>query len=118
MADGRKRDMSYIDSIAQGRVWSGDHAIQIGLIDRFGGLQDAVDCAARMAKLNDYRLREFPQPQSIFDRFFGSTSSDAYSSKIRTELGEENYKIFEEMRHVKQMTNKAQARLPFRFFIH
>ena len=118
VADGRKKDVSYIDSIAQGRVWSGDHAIQIGLIDRFGGLQEAVDCASRMAKLNNYRLREFPQPQSIFDRLFGSTSSDAYSSKIRTELGEENYTIFEEMRNIKQMTNKAQARLPFRFFIH
>jgi protease-4 len=118
VADGRKKDINYIDSIAQGRVWSGDYALKIGLIDRFGGLQDAVNCAARMAKLNNYRLKEFPETQSIFDRLFGSSSSDNYSSKIRTELGEENYKIFEEMLRIKQMINKAQARLPFQFFIH
>jgi protease-4 len=118
VADGRKRDINYIDSIAQGRVWSGDYALQIGLIDRFGGLQDAVNSAAGMAKLNNYRLKEFPEPQSILDRIFGSSSPDNYSSKIRTQLGEENYKIFEEMLRIKQMTNKAQARLPFQFFIH
>jgi protease-4 len=118
VADGRKKNVAYIDSIAQGRVWSGAYAIQIGLIDRFGGLQDAIDCAARMAKLSDYRLKELPQPQSFFERIFGSASSDAYSSKIKNELGEENYKIFDEVRHINEMTNKAQTRLPFSFFIH
>jgi hypothetical protein len=39
------------------------------LIDKFGGLQDAVDCAARMAKLSDYRLREYPEDQSIFEGY-------------------------------------------------
>ena len=78
VANGRKKDTSFIESIAQGRVWSGDDAIKIGLIDHFGGLQDAIDCAARLAKTSDYRLREFPQPQNIFDRIFGS-SSDNYS---------------------------------------
>ncbi len=117
VADGRKKDVTYVDSIAQGRVWSGDDAIKIGLIDRFGGLQDAVNCAARLAKITDYRLREFPQPQNIFDRIFGS-SSDNYSSKMKTELGEENFKIYEEILNIKKMTNTAQARLPFEFFIH
>src|SRR6188508_880329 len=72
VADGRKKSVDEVDSIAQGRVWSGNRAIGIGLIDKFGGLQDAVDCAARMAKLKDYRLREYPETQNIFDRFFGA----------------------------------------------
>jgi len=118
VADGRKKDVEYVDSIAQGRVWIGSDALQNGLIDRFGGLDEALDCAARMAKLSSYRLKEFPEPQTILDRIFGSSSSDTYSSKIKTELGEENYKIFQEMQRVKQMTNTAQARLPFQFFIH
>jgi protease-4 len=117
VADGRKKDVAYIDSIAQGRVWSGDDAIKIGLIDRFGGLQDAVNCAARLAKISDYRLREFPEPQNIFDRILGS-SSDNYSAKMKTELGEENFKIFQEIKRIKQITNTTQARLPFEFFIH
>ena len=118
VSDGRRKDTAYIDSIAQGRVWSGDNAIKIGLIDRFGGLDDAVKCAARLAKTTDYRLREFPQTQTIFDRIFRSSSSPDFSSKLKAELGEENYKIYDEMRRIKQMTNSTQARLPFDFFIH
>jgi protease-4 len=117
VADGRKKDVIYIDSIAQGRVWSGVDAIRLGLIDHFGGLQDAVNCAVRLAKISDYRLKEFPEPQNIFDRIFGS-SSDNYSAKMKTELGEENFKIYQEMVRIKQMTNTSQARLPFQFFIH
>jgi protease-4 len=50
-------------AIAQGRVWTGQRAKEIGLIDRFGGTEDAVQCAARMAKLTDYRLKEYPEKQ-------------------------------------------------------
>jgi len=117
VADGRKKDTAYIETIAQGRVWIGNDAITNGLIDRFGGLQDAVDCAARLAKTSDYRLREFPAPQNIFDRLLGS-SSDNYSSKMETELGKENFKIYSEFIRIRQMTNTTQARLPFEFLIH
>jgi len=117
VADGRKKDTAYIETIAQGRVWIGNDAITNGLIDRFGGLQDAVDCAARLAKTSDYRLREFPAPQNIFDRFLGS-SSDNYSSKMKTELGKENFKIYSELIRIRQMINTTQARLPFEFLIH
>jgi protease-4 len=117
VSDGRKKDTTYIDSIAQGRVWSGDNAIRIGLIDRFGGIQDAVNCAARLAKITDYRLREFPETQSILDRLLRSSSTPDFSAKMKAELGEENYKIYDELRRIKQMTNSAQARLPFEFLI-
>src|SRR5258706_1611676 len=63
VGDGRKKDTAYIESIAQGRVWTGQRAKDIGLIDRFGGIQDAVDCAVRLAKLTDYRLKEYPEPK-------------------------------------------------------
>jgi protease IV len=116
VADGRKKDVDYVDSIAQGRVWSGDDAIQVGLVDRFGGLQDAVNCAARMAKVSNYRLREFPETQNIFDRILGSSSDN--SARIKAELGEENFKIFQEVMRIKQVGNTPQARLPFQFFIH
>jgi len=117
VADGRKKDTAYIETIAQGRVWSGNDAITNGLIDRFGGLQDAVDCAARLAKTSDYRLREFPAPLNIFDRLLGS-SSDNYSSKMKAELGTDNFRIYNELIRIKQMTNRTQTRLPFEFFIH
>ena len=77
----------YIDSIAQGRVWSGNKAIQNGLVDKFGGLQDAVDCAARMAKLTDYRLREYPEVQNIFDRLFGTTDNTVKNRNDQERIG-------------------------------
>ncbi|MBS1656219.1 MAG: signal peptide peptidase SppA, partial [Bacteroidetes bacterium] len=93
VADGRKRDTAYIDSIAQGRVWTGQRAISIGLVDKFGGMQDAVECAARMAKTTDYRLREYPEPKNIFDRILG-TSEPVTESLMQQKMGIENYKIY------------------------
>lgn len=117
VADGRNKTEEYIDSIGQGRVWSGEKALKIGLIDKFGGLQDAVECAARMARVKNYRLSEYPEIKNIFDRLFGSGSGPLKTQTLRNDLGEENFKIYQEMMRIKQMTNSAQARLPFEFFI-
>ena len=62
-----KKDITYIDSIGQGRVWSGEKGLKLGLVDRIGGVQDALDCAARMAKLKSYRLTEYPEPENFLD---------------------------------------------------
>ncbi|HET9744246.1 MAG TPA: signal peptide peptidase SppA [Chitinophagaceae bacterium] len=119
VADGRKRSVDHIDSIGQGRVWSGTKAIQNGLIDKFGGLQDAIECAARMARLKDYRLREYPEVQNVFDRLFGASRDNTFRTEaMRKELGEDQFKIYQQMLRVKQMTNTPQARLPFEFFVN
>jgi protease-4 len=117
VADGRKTDIAFVDSIGQGRVWTGVRAKEIGLIDRFGGLNDAVACAARMAKLTDYSVREFPETMNIFDRLLGKKDPLNYQDKIKEEMGEENYKLYMELKKVKEITNTIQARLPFEFFI-
>ena len=117
VADGRNMNVNEVDSIAQGRVWSGTKAMDIGLIDRFGGIQDAVDCAAGMAKLSGYRLREYPEPEGILERILGTSSTPDYSSKIKQQVGEQNFKIYEELIKVQQMTGNIQARLPFTFII-
>jgi protease-4 len=118
VADGRKTSVEAVDSIAQGRVWSGNRAIGIGLVDKFGGLQDAVDCAARMARLSDYRLREYPETQNLLDRLFGTKDNTLRTEMVRKELGEDQFKIYNEMLRAKQMTNSVQARIPFEFFIN
>ncbi len=118
VADGRKKDTTYVDSIAQGRVWTGVRAKEIGLIDRFGGIDDAIKSAATMAKLKEYRIREYPEPKNIFDQLFGKADPLNYADKMKEELGAENYKIYLEMKRVKEMSNTVQARLPFQFFIH
>jgi len=117
VAAGRKKDINYIDSIAQGRVWSGEDALQLGLVDKIGNLQDAIDCAARMTKLKTYGLREYPETESWLNNLLGKQKSEP-EAVIKQQLGEENYKIYKEMLRIKEMTTSTQARLPFEFLIH
>ena len=117
VAEGRKRDTAYIDSIAQGRVWSGEDALRLGLVDRLGGLEDAVVAAARMAKVEDYRLREYPERKSWINELLGKSSAEP-AAMIKEQLGADNYRIYQEMLQVKQMVGVPQARLPFTFVIH
>ena len=117
VAQGRKKDINYIDSIAQGRVWSGQDAMQNGLVDRMGDLHEAIACAARMSKLSSYGLKEYPESESWVNTILNKRKSDP-AAMIRSELGEENYKIYRQIHRVKEMTNSIQARLPFEFFIN
>lgn len=112
VATGRKRDTAYIESIAQGRVWSGEDAVRIGLVDRLGNLQDAIAAAARMAKLSDYGLREYPESENWLDNLLNRKKQEP-AAMIKEQLGEENFKIFEQLKKIKAMTGSAQARLPF-----
>ena len=114
VSDGRKKPMEYIDSIAQGRVWSGTMGRSLGLVDRIGNLQDAIDCAARMAKTNDYRLLEYPEPKNFIDRLLGSyRRSVSVKSAVKEELGEDGYRTYMTIKKVKSMVGTSQARLPF-----
>jgi protease-4 len=117
VADGRKLDAVKVDSIAQGRVWTGMRAKEIGLIDHFGGTEDAINCAARMAKLDQYRIRTYPEPVNVLDKLFKKTTPFGFESQLRQELGELNYNLYKQMQEVKEMTNSVQARLPFQFII-
>lgn len=116
VADGRKKDMAYIDSIAQGRVWSGVKGLQLGLVDRIGSLNDAVACAARMAKLDTYRLRELPASGSWLDEILDRKTKDP-EVMLKAKIGERNYQVYRELLELNQLCGKTQARLPFQFII-
>ncbi|MBS1666564.1 MAG: signal peptide peptidase SppA [Bacteroidetes bacterium] len=117
VADGRKIGIDYVDSIAQGRVWLGKKGMQLGLVDRMGGIQDAVACAARMAKTTDYRLREYPEPKNILDMILSKYKKSVSIGAIKEELGEDGYRTYSSIKKVKAMVGKTQARLPFDFTI-
>ena len=117
VSQGRKKDINYIDSIAQGRVWSGEDALRIGLVDKLGGLQDAVACAARLAKVKEYRLREFPESKSWINELLDKKETQP-AAVLKQHLGEENYRIYQEVMEIKRISGSVQARLPFQFFIH
>lgn len=105
--------MDYVDSIGQGRIWSGTRALQLGLIDRIGGLNDAINCAAGLAKIKEYRLREYPDPPSIYEMIFGGFQQNAKNAAIEKELGAEGIKAYAALKKVKQLIGITQARMPF-----
>lgn len=112
VAAGRHKTQAYINSIGQGRVWTGEQAIKIGLVDRLGNINDAVKSAARMAKITDYNLVPYPEQKSIFNK-----SSDGLMAKVKmnwmqSELGD-NFRYYEELKSIKKIMRIPQARLPF-----
>ena len=117
VAQGRKKDINYIDSIAQGRVWSGEDAIPLGLVDKIGNLQDAINCAARLAKVDAYGLKEYPESQSWLNQFLNKKKTEP-TAMIRQQLGEENYRVYQQLIKVRDMTQSIQARMPFEYLIH
>jgi len=113
VADGRKRDTAYIATIAQGRVWTGERAIGIGLVDRIGDIETAIRAAASLAKIKDYNIREYPEPKSPIDLLFGSLSTVAKNKIIEDELGSENFEMYKKMKQLKENMGMIQARMPF-----
>jgi protease-4 len=113
VVEGRKLSGPIVDSIAQGRVWSGVQAKQLGLVDRIGGIDDAVKCAAKLAKITSYRLREYPEAQEPFAKYMKSFTGDSrMEAAIKRELGDQ-YAIYQQIKHLKEMNGEIQAKLPY-----
>ncbi len=78
VASGRGMTIAEVDSIGQGRVWSGINAKPIKLIDKFGGLDDAIKEAAKRAKIKDYRIEEYPKPKTFTQMLMESLNKDNF----------------------------------------
>jgi len=117
VASGRKKTQEYINSIGQGRVWTGEQAIKIGLVDRLGNISDAIKSAAKMAGLKNYRLEYYPEQKSIFGKFGSDMSEQMKVRAIKSELGVD-YKYYEQLKGVTQMMRTPQARLPYTISIN
>jgi protease-4 len=113
VAEGRKMDRAQVDSIGQGRVWSGVDALRIGLVDQFGGLTDAINLAAEEAGISDYYLWSLPAQKEPLDQLLEQlTGSESMASaRIREELGI-YYTYYEYLKMISQ-SEGIQARLPF-----
>lgn len=113
VATGRKKDIGYVDSIAQGRVWTGARGLTAGLVDRIGTMQDAMNCAARMARLKEYRVKEYPEKKSFFEQLLSNYKKTIKTNMIREEVGEKQMRLIKELKQTKEMIGIPQARLPF-----
>jgi protease IV len=115
VSEGRKMTVAQIDSIGQGRVWSGIDAKRIGLIDEFGGLDDAVKEAAKLAKLKDYRTIELPEQKDTFEQIMQAITGDNTSVLLKKELGTA-YPYFHYLSRMSRMEG-LQALMPYEFDI-
>lgn len=116
VVDGRKMGKAMVDSVGQGRVWSGINALEIGLVDEIGGLGDAVKKATELAKIDDHIIREYPENGDFMMQLMKDMSMSAYSNSIKEILGE-NYKFFEALGKVKKL-NGIQARMEYELVIY
>lgn len=112
VANGRHKTQEYINSIGQGRVWTGEQALKIGLVDKLGNINDAINSAANKANLKGYKIVNYPEQKSIFSKLESGLSSHIKAHFIQSELGEE-YKYYQQVKAVSKMARTPQARLPY-----
>lgn len=112
VAKGRKKSLAYVDSIAQGRVWLGSDAIQVGLVDRIGTLNDALASAAKMAKIKGYSIKQYPESKSFLEDLIEDYKDYVKVKSIKSEIGANQWQIFQNLKTVQQMVGAPQARMP------
>ena len=116
VATGRKMSIESVDSIGQGRVWSGNKALTIGLVDEIGGLKEAIEGAALLADIETYRVIERPTVEDPYTRLLKQLSGEVRLNILKNELGE-HVRLYNELKAIKEMTD-IQARLPYFIDIH
>jgi len=116
VAEGRNMTKEQIDEIGQGRVWAGNDAKEIGLVDEIGGLNKAIEIAKEMAKLDDYEIENYPKRPDQIEQLIKEFSGDVETSMIKNRLGD-NYKFYQKMESVSQQSG-IMARMPFDIEVH
>ncbi len=117
VAKGRKMDVNRVDSIAQGRVWTGSDAYELGLVDGLGGLDRAIQSAASLAKLKDYSISTYPEPADRLEMFFKRfNDEDASAEAVRAAIQKEmigELEFVKQVKRLKDMNGKAMMAMPF-----
>lgn len=116
VAEGRKMTQAEVDSIGQGRVWTGADAVKINLVDELGGLNDAIAYAASKAKLKDYKVVELPKLKNPFDELLGKKETELETKILKTNLGA-TYTYFKQVQQLMKLEG-VQARLPFEMIVN
>jgi protease-4 len=111
VGQGRNMTTEAVDNIGQGRVWSGANALEIGLIDEFGGLEYAMQLAASEAGLEDYKTIELPEQPDFFEELIKELSGEVKVRFIKNELGV-NYGLYNQLKSIQKMQG-IQARMPY-----
>ena len=111
VAGGRGMAQDSVKVIAEGRVWTGEQAQKIGLVDKLGNLEDAIASAAKLAEVEDYTVGRYPAAEPWYIGLFNKSTNDYMEGKMRAALGE-YYPAFALVRRIGKM-DPVQARMPF-----
>jgi protease-4 len=119
VAEGRNMTVEQVDSIGQGRVWNGVDAQRIGLVDELGGLEDAIDAAAGLAGLTDYKRIELPEQKDLLQQILEDLNGQARMWVASEWLGED-VELLRQFRNVRKAKEQfgIQARMPYDLVIH
>ncbi|MBC5837200.1 signal peptide peptidase SppA [Flavobacterium muglaense] len=113
VAEGRKMTYEQVDAIAQGRVWTGSEAIKIGLVDKIGGLNDAIAAAAQLSKTKSYSTQNYPEYKKEFNELLaGLPFAQSKANFIKEEIGEQNYLLMQQVKKFQEQKG-VQAMMPF-----
>lgn len=114
VADGRRLSRTYVDSIGQGRVWAGKDALDLGLVDNLGSLDDAIAKAALLAGLTDYATVAYPRQKSWYSQLLGN-NNDEVTAALKEKLG----KLYFTYEGIDQILSQegVQARMPMNISI-
>lgn len=115
VAEGRKKSQAYIDSIGQGRVWSGQEALANGLVDKLGNIGDAIKSAARKANIKNYKIVSYPAQVDPLKSLFDHSTDKVKTYFVKRELGD-NYLYYDQLKSALNMTG-VQTRIPYNIII-
>lgn len=116
VANGRKISQTYVDSIGQGRVWTGEQAIKLKLVDRIGHLEDAIASAAKKAKIKEYKVVNYPEIKDGLFGFLNASEDKIKTYMVKQELGV-SYPYYQKLKKAVNMKG-LQARMPYEIEIN
>lgn len=111
VAEGRNMTVEAVDKVGEGRVWAAGDAMEIGLVDGFGGITEAVELAVELAGVERYRVQSLPEIKDPFEEWLKEMSGTAKMWFVKQELGE-LYPVYQRLQEVKQ-TRGVLARMPY-----
>ena len=114
VAEGRGMTVAQVDSVGQGRVWTGTTAKEIGLVDELGGLEDAIKSASEMAGLGDYTTVGYPEQEDFFKLLMEELNAQTHLW-VATEFLGQDMDLLQQYQRAAQAKRQTgiQARMPF-----
>jgi|WetSurMetagenome_2_1015567.scaffolds.fasta_scaffold02414_11 protease IV len=108
-AEGRRKTYDQVDQIAQGRIWSGEEALKIGLVDRLGGIDTAIALAKEKAKIGKdepVRIQIYPRPKSLLEALFPNGADDLERARALSQLPPELVQIYRDYESIRPMASE------------